>query len=102
LCIFFVDSQFDPWTFTAASPELQEAIDAAVAEVEPSRELYAGQFGAFHRAITTGATFPVTLADARSSLELLTAIYDSSQTGRAVDLPIKPDHPRFKGWLPTR
>ena len=46
-------------------------------------------------------TLPVTLADARASLELLTAIYHSAQTGEPVELPIGPDHPRFEGWLPA-
>lgn len=90
----------DPWTFTAASPELQKQIDEATADVTPRRQLYAGQFEAFHESLEAGAPAPVTLADARASLELLTAIYDSSQTGRAVDLPIDADHPRFSGWLP--
>lgn len=91
---------FDPWTFTGADREAQDRIDAAVAEVAPGRELYAGQFEAFHTAIDSGDELPVTLRDARASLELLTALYDSSQTGQPVALPIAPDHPRYAGWLP--
>jgi predicted dehydrogenase len=91
---------FDPWTFTAANDALQERIDEAVAGLKPRRQLYAGQFEAFREAIASGGALPVTLADARASLELLTAIYDSAQTGRAVDLPIGPDHARYAGWLP--
>jgi len=92
---------FDPWTFTAASDALQREIDEVAAGVEPRRQLYAGQFEAFHDAITGRGALPVGLGDARASLELLTAIYDSSQTGRAVALPIGPDHPRYRGWLPA-
>jgi len=65
----------------------------------PSR--YEGQFAAYHAALTTGAALPVTLADARSSLELATALYYSAATGAAVDLPIASDHPAYNGW-PTQ
>jgi predicted dehydrogenase len=41
---------------------------------------------------------PVTLADARRSLELVTALYHSAATGVAVHLPIASDHPRYNGW----
>lgn len=91
---------FDPWTFTGASAEVQQEIDAAIDALEPGRELYAGQFEAFHRALASNGELPVTLADARASLELLTAIYDSAQTARPVALPITRDHPRYSGWLP--
>ena len=44
---------------------------------------------------------PITLADARQSLELVTALYHSSATGTAVNLPIGTDHPKYNGWAPT-
>ena len=91
---------FDPWSFVAANEELQNEIDELAAAVVPRRELYAGQFEAFHAALASGEELPVGLGDARASLELLTAIYHSAQTGNAVDLPIGPDHPGFAGWLP--
>ena len=92
---------FDPWTFTGASPQMDAEIEAALADFEPAPELYAGQFARFHTALENGGDPPVTLADARASLELLTAIYHSSQTGEPVALPIGADHPKFEGWLPT-
>ena len=48
--------------------------------------------------LATGAAFPVTLEDARRSLELITAWFESAETGVAIDLPIMPDHPRYQGW----
>ena len=92
---------FDPWTFTAADEAGQARVDEALADFRGGHELYAGQFEHFHAALQSGGEIPVTLADARQALELLTAIYHSSQTGRDVELPIGPDHPRYKGWLPT-
>lgn len=92
---------FDPWTFTGASPEIEAEIEVALVDFEPGPELYAGQFASFHAALENDGDLPVTLADARASLELLTAIYHSSQTGEPVALPIGADHPKFDGWLPT-
>jgi len=41
---------------------------------------------------------PVTLADARISLELITALYHSAATCAEVTLPIERDHPSYGGW----
>ena len=41
---------------------------------------------------------PVTIADSRASIELLTAAYYSARTGEAVPLPIGLDHPYYHGW----
>jgi len=40
--------------------------------------------------------------DARASLELITAIYYSAETGSVVTLPIGSDHPKYGGWVPER
>jgi predicted dehydrogenase len=89
-----------PWLFIAADPERQRAIDAAVAEVESQPDRYAGQFLRLHRALTDGGPLPVSIADARPSLELVTAAYHSTRTGEAVRLPIGREHPLYAGWLP--
>lgn len=91
---------FDPWTFTASTEAHQSRVNQALRDFDIGHQLYAGQFERFHAALGTGEELPVTLADARRSLELLTAIYHSSQTGQPVGLPIEADHPRFEGWLP--
>ena len=59
------------------------------------REMYAP-----HRAPIEGFEDFVTLADARVSLELITAMYYSAETGSSVSLPIGADHPRYASWLP--
>ena len=43
----------------------------------------------------------MTLADARRSLELITALYHAAETGTAVTLPIGKDHPKYRGWRPA-
>jgi predicted dehydrogenase len=89
-----------PWRFIAADPERQKRIDAAVAEVPSGPERNAGQFLRLHEALAEGGALPVGIADARASLELLTAAYDSARSGLAVRLPIGRDHPLYRGWPP--
>ena len=89
-----------PWRFIAADPNRQSEIDATIAEVPLRPERNAGQFLSLHRALTEGTPLPVSIADARLSLELLTAIYHSARIGEPVRLPLGHDHPLYAGWLP--
>src|SRR5919202_2442691 len=91
----------DPWTFVGDTPELTEQIEAILAEFRPLPEHYAGQYYRFYDALKCGGPMPVTLADARVSLELITAMYYSAETSASVPLPIGADHPRYASWLPT-
>jgi predicted dehydrogenase len=91
-----------PWRFVAAEPERQRAIDAAVAEVAPQPERYHGMLLRLHQALTTGGPLPVSIADARPSLELIAAAYHSARTGRVVELPIGRSDPLYRGWLPEQ
>ena len=54
----------------------------------------------YHQALETAGPLPVTLADARRSLELITALYHAAETGEAVSLPIRADHPKYGSWRP--
>ena len=90
----------DPWTFTGDSPEVERQIEQALTEFEPLPEHFVGQFARFHIALVNGTELPVTLADARNSLELITAIYHSAETGEIVNLPIDAGHPKYAGWQP--
>ena len=96
------DNTGDPWTFTGDSPEQVQAIEKTLARFEPLPEGYAGQFWRFYNALQDNLPAPVTLADARASLELITAIYTSIQTGQVVTLPIGEDHPKYVGWQPHK
>lgn len=94
------ESTADPWTFAGDSPEVQKQIEETLSRFEPLPEGFEGQFYRFYRALQNNTELPVTLADARTSLELITAIYHSARTGRAVELPIGQDHPGYTGWRP--
>jgi predicted dehydrogenase len=90
----------DPWTFTGDTPEAAARIETALAGFEPLPEGFEGQFYRFHTALRDGTSLPVALADARAALELVTAMYYSSQTGESVALPLRADHPKYASWMP--
>jgi predicted dehydrogenase len=91
----------DPWKFVAGTPEQQEKVDEALAGHEHTEDGYTEQFRRFHAALESGGAPPVTLQDGRNSLEMVTAAYHSDRTGRPVRLPIGPDHPLYRSWLPA-
>jgi len=91
----------DPWTFPADDEERARATEAALADFDPQPERFPGQFKRMHAALTSGGTLPVTLNDARRSIELLTAAYWSAHTGETVALPLPSDHPCYAGWVDT-
>jgi predicted dehydrogenase len=91
----------DPWLLFPKTEEIGRAIEAKMAEAPEVRSRFGGQFDGFYDALQSGAAFPVTMEDARRSLELITALFYSNETGAAVHLPIGPDHRRYRGWVPA-
>ncbi|MBN3849604.1 Gfo/Idh/MocA family oxidoreductase [Paraburkholderia sp. Ac-20342] len=89
----------DPWTVIPRKPELQDAIEKKMAELSPASKWFARQYELFHDALESGASFPVTLSDARASIELVTALFMSNDTHTVVDFPIGPSHPKYHGWF---
>lgn len=89
----------EPWTVIPRGEANKAAIERSLAAFQPGPESYAGQFLRYHAALETGGEPPVTLADARASLELLTAVYHSVRTKAPVELPIGREHPKHGGWL---
>jgi predicted dehydrogenase len=90
----------EPWEITPLDDTVGASIGEVLAARKPVHRRFRGQMEDYHAALISGATLPVTLADARRSLELVTAIYHSSETGTAVSLPIGADHPKYGGWAP--
>jgi hypothetical protein len=54
--------------------------------------------GAYYEALASGSALPITTEDARRSLEIVTALNHSAETGAAVALPIAREHPKYAGW----
>lgn len=98
-------SPYDPggngWRIIPANEEIGGKIDTLLADWTEIRPGYASQFERFHDAVTTGTPLPVTIADARRALEIITAFYYSDETRREVALPIGTDHAKYEGWLPA-
>ena len=90
-----------PWHFVARAPTTQAQIDAVLATVTEGPSGYAGLFHAVDRVLSGEASDDVTLADARRSLEFVTACYDSSRTGLPVQFPLPINHKMYHGWNPN-
>ncbi len=89
----------EPWTITPDSPEAEARIAEALADFALLPEGYVGQFQRFAEALRDGTDPPVTVADARNSIELITALYVSAREGRDVVLPLPTDDPAYQGWV---
>ena len=87
----------DPWSFSSADKENDAAITQALSEFKPEPEGYEGQFSRFYTALRDGGSPPVTIEDARRSLEFIAAAYHSSESGERVDLPLGKQHPKYYG-----
>src|SRR5262249_18472611 len=77
-------SSHDPWPVRGDRPAIADDIREALAAFEPQPEGFAGQFVRYHGALQSDRELPVTSADARASLELITAIYHAARTGERV------------------
>jgi predicted dehydrogenase len=88
-----------PWIFEATNPDRQAEFDAFLATVPPVGSRFVGQMTDIH-AHLTGQTelYLPTFEEGRQSIELITALYDSAQNGRMVQLPLAADHPMRAGW----
>ena len=86
----------EPWIFSYDAKGEGRRIAHTLEHFEPLPEGYAGQFYRFYRALEKGTELPVTLADARASLELVAASYYASQTNAPVRLPIAQGHPKYE------
>ncbi|HET6609814.1 MAG TPA: Gfo/Idh/MocA family oxidoreductase [Rhodopila sp.] len=89
----------EPWNFSCASDAITADIGRIMREDIPGHLGFAGQFTAFHESIGTGGPMPVTLGDARQSIELASAMYHAGATGERVTLPLAASHPNYRGWV---
>lgn len=90
----------EPWTFHYASKDVERQAAAALAGWTPPLSGWRGQLAATQEALVSHGPLPVSLDDARTALEVVTAWYRSSRTGEPESLPLGPDHPDRASWLP--
>ncbi|KKC33011.1 Gfo/Idh/MocA family protein [Devosia psychrophila] len=91
-----------PWTIKPRNDETAAKIDALLKDWKHVPSRFQTQMARFHDALIGAAPLPVTSADSRRSLELVTAFYHSSATGEDVPLPIGPGHPLYESWVPAQ
>lgn len=91
----------EPWMVLPKDAEVGQAIEAKLAEVTPQHAWFVRQYELFAEAISMETPFPVTLADARASIELVTAMFESEESRSVVRLPIAAGHRKYHGWFPT-
>jgi predicted dehydrogenase len=94
------ESSADPWRITPDDDAFATATAAVFDGWVPRPEGWWGQFERYADALDASTDPPVTLADARASLEVVTALYASARASADVVLPIPPEHPLYRGWLP--
>src|SRR5690606_29011426 len=90
-----------PWTILPRSEEVKARIMALLADWQDVPPRFTTQMARFHDALMGRAPLPVTSADSRRALEIVTAMYHSSETREEVRLPIGADHPKYASWLPA-
>jgi len=94
------ESSSDPWDLTPDDVEAEAAMATVIGDWTARPEGWWGQFERYADALDGDGPLPVTLADARASIEVITALYASARQGADVALPVAPDHPLYGGWLP--
>jgi predicted dehydrogenase len=94
------DPAAGPWNFEFRRSAFAEEAERVWADLRPTASQYVGQFQGFLDALADGTELPVTLDDARASLELVTAWYHSARTGSVETLPLAVEHPARTSWLP--
>ena len=89
------------WTVIAKDAAYEQKITELMDEVPRSHSGFVRQYELFYEAYQKGTPMPVTLDDARRSIELITAMFDSAETGRAISLPLGSENKLYRGWVPS-
>lgn len=88
------------WKLQPRNDKAKDAIAALLKDWKDLPSRFEAQMALFHDALETGGPLPVTTADSRRALEIVTAFYHSSRTHQEVVFPIGPDHKLYRSWLP--
>jgi predicted dehydrogenase len=95
------DSPYDaarwPWMFTSADPSSRSLIEGLTRDAGTKKDidLIGVQVRDFVAHLDRHEQAPVSVTEARRSIELITAIYKSGFTGSVVQLPISPADPFY-------
>lgn len=89
------------WKILPRNDETKAKIDALLANWQDVPSRFQTQMYRFWDALEGKGALPVTSADSRRALEIVTAFYHSSETHTEVTMPIGPEHPKYRSWLPA-
>ena len=89
------------WKILPRNDETARKIAELLANWQHVAPRFQTQMARFHDALLGRAPLPVTSADSRRALELVTAFYHSSTSHEDVELPIAADHPKYQSWVPA-
>jgi predicted dehydrogenase len=89
-----------PWTILPRNDKAKDAIALLLKDWQDVPPRFTTQMARFHDTLTKGAPLPVTTADSRRALEIVTAFYSSSRNHEEVVFPIGTNHPNYRSWLP--
>ena len=89
------------WSFAARDPARQAELDAVLATLPDARAGFAGYLEAVADALDGHGGRAVTLDSGRRSIELVTAVYAASRTGKEVALPLAIGSDLYASWLPS-
>jgi predicted dehydrogenase len=87
-----------PWTILVRKESIVDEVNRIVASVGEKEHCFSGQMLAYYDTVIEDTEPPVTLQDARASIELATAMHFSSRTASEVVFPIGKQHPYYTGW----
>lgn len=90
-----------PWKILPRNEDARAKVDALLADWVHVPSRFQTQLARFHHAILSHGPLPVSTADARRALELVTAFYQSAWVGNDVTLPISPEHETYRNWVPA-
>ena len=90
-----------PWKILPRDEETRVAIDELLKDWQDVPPRFTTQMARYHDALMGEGELPVTTLDSRRALEIVTAMYHSSETHENIELPIGPDHPKYASWLPA-
>ncbi|HEY4199141.1 MAG TPA: Gfo/Idh/MocA family oxidoreductase [Devosiaceae bacterium] len=90
-----------PWKIVPASQAVDAQIKDLLKDWRDVPPRFTTQIALFYDALTGKGPLPVTTADSRRALEIVTAFYHSSETHTEVQMPITAGHPKYNSWIPA-
>ena len=88
------------WKILPRNEPTRLRIEALLKDWKDTAPRFETQMRLFWDALEGTGPLPVTSADSRRALEIVTAFYHSSATRQEVQFPVGAEHPRYHSWLP--